>query len=910
MSQDSHRSVRYRSFLTCDDPKGVVECRTIRKSKTDIPKMEIKVESRGMQKDSSTPSSLNLEKRKDKVSNKGSTEELHNPSSFQLMEVCRGAQKLNQVIDSWSKRTSYEEKPKDIAKDLLKGALDLQESLIMLGKLQEASQYMAKLKKKQKEKGSGGTVDEVGIERTNSNRRADAVGIERTNSNRRADAVGIERTNSDRRDEVRIERNNSDRRAEVGIERTNSTRFRDRNYIMEYQEPRLSVDGSSRDCYEELRKAIRDGLAKQNLLPKDSSEEKEFDRRKLETSPDNLYISSSQSSMDHSHEFTSSDCSSSKVQQEKPKGSNLIAKLMGLEEIPSKPLQSTSQKQLERDNILSQRRQIFDIDKPKARKPHFVVEKVDPKRRTLEEIIETMQFKGLLKSNSANGLKHQTHCSNISDLREWFVDDAPPIVLIKPLNVPCLEAEEPHTDKFAHDERALDTEEKLTKGKAKQKFSPQTIDHWDKALNSHEMLMKPQAGKTPIKRLSQEKGGTNHKDVIAKQHDRKVKTKKALSSTELKASTPVSSNLQKKEPNEKKIDKIQKAAPGGRKPLELENMNSKGVSKHLDQGKVTSMKVRRPENRSNISKNGTPQQKNATPNSTAKRRTATVSHNSCNQKKNVKNEKKVSEPFETNVENIGCHTDEMRIDLNCENESDMVATNKTPAVQLLTDEGADASETLNKENCGNIQNSPCEAALLTPQHESNTFTGEADCCITQHETEKKSDQSRSNERDLLLSSASFISDAEELFDITVCKPLIFPASLQDSDIANTRNLLDCANELLEHKSLQCPQIIHPLLRKPIKNSRIYISLDLLVEEVCDEIESLRGYSMLAEKRLPVDTVNVVVERDLLCKAVVSGAWGMGWRNGFTSDEVGQVEVEIGKLIISELIEELLTDFVL
>lgn len=40
MPQDNLRSAVYRSFVTCDDPTGVIECRTIRKSKTSSKKSD------------------------------------------------------------------------------------------------------------------------------------------------------------------------------------------------------------------------------------------------------------------------------------------------------------------------------------------------------------------------------------------------------------------------------------------------------------------------------------------------------------------------------------------------------------------------------------------------------------------------------------------------------------------------------------------------------------------------------------------------------------------------------------------------------------------------------------------------------------------------------------------------------
>ncbi|GMP53754.1 hypothetical protein CsSME_00019128 [Camellia sinensis var. sinensis] len=129
MPQDSLRSAIYRSFVTCDDPKGVIECRTIRKSKTSSKKSD-KIERNHHSHKEGEEEMGSKNVAKDSPSN---------PSCFQLMEVLKGAHKINQVIDSWSKRTSLDGSSKEITKDLLKGALDLQESLMMLGKLQEAS---------------------------------------------------------------------------------------------------------------------------------------------------------------------------------------------------------------------------------------------------------------------------------------------------------------------------------------------------------------------------------------------------------------------------------------------------------------------------------------------------------------------------------------------------------------------------------------------------------------------------------------------------------------------------------------------------------------------------------------------------------------------------------------------------
>ncbi|KAJ0815852.1 hypothetical protein HanPI659440_Chr00c28g0736751 [Helianthus annuus] len=328
MPQESLRSVVYRSFVTCEDPRGVIEGKTIRISKTGSSKMK----SRKPEKESQSKSS----KEKEKMS---------------LVEVKNGAQKLNQAIDSWSNGVSFrsfKSQPRDIANDLLKGALDLQESLLMLGKLQEASCMPCSKKKRE--------------------------------------------TQSDE-----------------SFSRVGSDRFESfRSYDSGYQKERKSANGSSRDCFMELREVIKDGLSKQNLLPPNKS---------YRLSPDIASTSSSRSSsmMYSTHEFTSSDSISSRATEEKSKGSNLIAKLMGLEEFPSKPPRKES-------DVTSKMRPVFDVDLPNVKKPEFFVQKSDREHMSLDEIITMMQTKGLLRTNK----------QEIKQTSKRLINDVPPIVLMRP----------------------------------------------------------------------------------------------------------------------------------------------------------------------------------------------------------------------------------------------------------------------------------------------------------------------------------------------------------------------------------------------------------------------------------------------------------------------------------------------
>ncbi|KAF8400802.1 hypothetical protein HHK36_014104 [Tetracentron sinense] len=878
MPQDSRRSVVYRSFVSCDDPNGVVECGTIRKSKTNPPKMEQSTEARRTWRDSNL-SLLSKEEKKEMVS-KGISEELHTPHPFQLLEVSRGANKLNQMIDSWSKGPSCVGQSKDIARDLLKGALDLQESLIMLGKLQEASKSMDQLKKKQKSKSEqGGEI-----------------------------------------------------RDEEGTERTDSDRFGDRNYQMGLQKPRLSADGSSRNGLEELKKVIKDSLFRQNLLSDTYPENRTYlGQMNLDSASDIPSTSSSQSSMVHSNNSASADSSRpSRAQQNKAKGPSVIAKLMGLEEFPLESIQPLK-KQMDIDNFSNQQRPIFDIDMPKARRPQFVERTVDPERRTLKEILETMQFKGLLKSNSFKGLKH-TGSKQRSD------DDVPPIVIIKPFRCPCPETEEPLSGRFIQDEGALDSKEMFRKLETKEDPSTSPIIRGG-TLDSKVMLRELKTKEEPLtKMISREKGALNSKVMLRKLEAKKktptkmfiqegailvkpddkelvtreLKTKEKVSSNKMKASVSVNRKPQKKEVTDKKTEKVQKVSPDRRKPVERENLKSKTVSKC--QERATKLKS---ENGSIITKNHVSREGSTIQNPNSTRSMQPVSQNSAHRmkKKQINKAKPVRESLPTSLvtENLKCKDDDKGINLTCEMDSILTRTNTLLADQLLTAEGTKAYEIQIEDHRNASQNSVCEVTPRTSQQKRSIESAEeANHLIDHKTTERRSFVTETDLKCFLLSSPSFLSCAEELFDLGVNQSVVLQTNgIEDVEMVNTRLFLDCANELMERKSLRRSRMDHPLLQTYLANPRIGISLDQLVEEVCDGVENLFTYSKFGGDEYTKDSLHLMLKRDLWCKGeVVNGIWELGWMNRFSVHEANQVVGEVEKQVLGGLIEEVLTDLML
>ncbi|KAK1266634.1 hypothetical protein QJS04_geneDACA019332 [Acorus gramineus] len=409
MLSDNLRSVVYRSLkktllVACEDSNDIVDYETMRSSKNPS--------------SSSSASSVvehSMDRRR-RAKLKKAEEEMGSSgrSSCQLLEVSKGAQKLNDMIGSWSQRSRFDGKSKEIATDLLRGALDLQDSLVMLGRLQEASNFMALTKQRQSSlefafMEDGGVYEE------------DAFSSRNFGSNR----------------------------------------FESKSCHHVFEPPRVSTDGSSSNRIEELKKVIRDSLYEQNLLSVSSDEEESSSGRwpsdPFDPFMDVQSVSSSHSLMAPSDRGNDGAFHDKRVfdlvisQRKKVKEPNLIAKLMGLESdmpMPSGTV-STSKNQLDSKKRSNQPRSIFDITVPKPRKPQLVEQRIaDPGKKTLNEILETMRLKGLLKADQVEeeDLKLQPHLlDDHSSLKSNgcrpIDDEMPPIVIIKPLHFPSFDKE-------------------------------------------------------------------------------------------------------------------------------------------------------------------------------------------------------------------------------------------------------------------------------------------------------------------------------------------------------------------------------------------------------------------------------------------------------------------------------------
>ncbi|KAK9142608.1 hypothetical protein Syun_012008 [Stephania yunnanensis] len=883
MPQDRFRSAVYRSIVSCDDPNGVVEGETIRRSRNASRKMERRrSKGRTAGTDLIHPSGSKFEK-----GEKFIREEMHHTStSSQLLEVSRGAQKLNQVIDSWSNgMTRFDGQSKDVATDLLRGALDLQESLAVLYELQEASRNMALLKE----------ISQL--------------------KSREVD--------------------------DLCVERTESGRFLGKFYQKGIQNSRLSVDGRPKDSVEELKKVIRESLCKQNLLSISSAEEnRPSDQRKWDYASDIPSTSSSQSSVVNSNNSVSTDGAvSSASQQKKGRCSSVIAKLMGLEEFQPQQVQSSS-RIIGNDMSRSPWRPMFEIEMPKSRKSQVADQTADPTRKTLKEIIETMRMKGLLKSNHVAHEKY-SHISNISQFKEGFNDEMPPIVVIKPLPLPGKKKDSALLEKLSkgkgpqhpidelhelersgeyyskrtlvHQKVALRLEEILGNVEAKEETPAKMLDRVEKASNLEQIHTQSEVRrKTSTKKVFKKKKGSTSLEMNKIREVRGTSATEKISPKKTRASVPYNHKPQKKNEITNKIEeKIPKALKKERIPGQNKNQNARFMSKSQDQIKVTSMKTRRPPNGSMIKKNSVlchHESTNSTPPSTHS--ASIVSWNSADRtnRKKIKAKQMKESPTLCSLADSSQHEEPIKDFKLSDMAQSLGSTTSTTITGHPDTKGVDVIEFDDKDQHKEDQSSLCEPRAQICQH-SDEFKSEKE---SKDHTNPNNISGEANNKDinlrsLFLRSLSFLNFAENYFDLDLDQEITIQSN--DTNMMTSKLFRDCAYEFIERKSHHSSLTRTPHLSWfDIVKPRINISLVQLVEEVCQGVYNLLSYLEDDDGVQPVDSLYKMLESDLKVKGTqVSSAWDLAWVKGFSEDETNAVISEVEKQILGALIEETILD---
>ncbi|CAK9329392.1 unnamed protein product [Citrullus colocynthis] len=508
MPLDSVRSVVFRSFITCDDPKGVIDCNLIKISKVNSQKLEQKISAHRTNRNSNKVLVSQVEK--EEVISKEMRERIHG----------QGAEKLNHMVGSWSKGMRSERQPEKIAEDLLEETSSLRESLIMLAKLEEASNGSMQLKMK--------------------------------------------------------------------YPKSFSCHFEDECFPVDVPRSKLSRHGSSRNGADEVKKVIRDSLVKRDSAHNITVGEHKSCFHCI-NSDSGSEIPSTSSSQSSTIDDNVNCCHVSTSQQKNLKRNNLIAKLMGLEEISSRLVQTTP-KEFEFRKVSGYKTSLFGIDTTlNAPKSKSVINKEDPKKGTLREILEKMPVNRLRDCDS--DIEFKIHCPHsYNNGSKQRLKDVLPTVLIKHKPLPPDELEE-HRAHVSSKDDAFNQKAMLRSTEKKELRSFYEFDFHGGISSSDKLHRKQKAERTPLKETAQEGRKPKPKEV-RKLRKGTVDTKKNAAE-KLKTSSPKPDMPHETETIDRKVLASKKLTKATRKPVEKESAKEKVVSRPQHQEKVTSTNPRK-----------------------------------------------------------------------------------------------------------------------------------------------------------------------------------------------------------------------------------------------------------------------------------------------------------------------------
>ncbi|VVA98435.1 unnamed protein product [Arabis nemorensis] len=741
MPEGKLRSGVYRSFIMCDDPRGVVECGAIKKQSS---KSRSSI-CNGTNQRCDQP--LKAKERSEMAPRK-STEEA---SSLQLLRVSKGIQKLNVAIESWSKGLSYEAaRPEDIAKDLLRGALDLEESLAMLSSIQE----------------------------------------------------------DDNKQKPRI--SSKDGRSDLRFQRSMSDRFGERiEKRMMSQE-----NGASRDCYEELRKVIRESFLRQNLLPQTTTTTTKTRVVRSDFASSSGAASSSTSSSQSS--MVSGSTKSSASSDIPRKAPSLIARLMGLDVSPQEPNKST----------------VNHIDKPDIIK--LSTERQEQLKNKKKESHEIVRCNNSTREALVQSLPEELQSENPSST----------IVLIRPMRIVQQEMEEKPGNK-----RPVLPRKPRMQGEVHPKMINQRKDHQAKGAS------KKSCNKMKLP-LSLTKKEREPKEMVRKVEGNEGKVMKLMSTSNAK---PVTRERKPMETNKKR------------------HVKKEDIGEGKDRCRAHDRAIKPPNNPTTHKKRSSP----ADMSSNKSRSSRLSSSSSSDEQKSNTRLKKSGEASRPNAKKKLHQQDN---DLASENNSGSSQDTRGSINQLSAEETT-SSELHIQGHCNNGEVTSCAATV-------------------QHSREPETSQIFL--KSFLSNSPDFITYADNLFEFNTNTKRSQESTFHNRDsivISDQRLALDFGKEVAKRRSLL-------LIAEPTCPQRSSVDIDELLMEVCDGFESMKSYrdTFLGQNSFVKESIHMILEKDLKSKKteMTSGVWDLGWRSEFQIDETHQAVADLEKLILSGLIQEILS----
>ncbi|URD87292.1 hypothetical protein MUK42_27858 [Musa troglodytarum] len=658
--------------------------------------------------------------------------------------------------------------------------------------------------------------------------------------------------------------------AHIGHESKKPHRYAVNSYSSRLPEEKLCSSLSWRSCGEEMKKVIRESLHGQNLLQISSDDEKTSSSRSL-----GVYFRSALGSSYHETEGGRKNSTAASEQPMKMKAPSLIARLMGLEEVPAEAAETTRKEQI-REN-LNAPRPMFHVGMPGAGRLLVSKQSPKPERVTLHSIIEREKIERLAKRGQEIGCRNQSDSNDTSaDERygkRFHMDEEDPSA-VKAMQLPergeqheLLASRPPSSHesiqatKVEHDEVIADRRREL----------------------AHESVRKEAVSSKKSKVESSKKSkmpdsvcdGQQKKE--AKLHKRSFQGQKSL----LDRTTPQSRNGLKAAAAP--LSQAKKAAAASTEPNKRP-ASAKSIA--MKAGATQQKSMMKPQ-REMVSGNST--------NAAAEKRTAAA--------KPARKMTKLKTPKQR---------DGQEMSPSCKTDDGASAINISPAAEPSKQQKL-SPKSSNNEKTGKDQKVIRE--VMPKSSKVGMVSGKAEAAAAKHvgneliSTTKRADKVEHLEA-LLLGCQSFLLHAYEL-TLNAHTPTNHGKLDWDEVDKDAKLYLGCAEELIERKR-QHAELSgrHPMSLIHRWSRTEHASLDQIVGEISKGIGRLAKYSEADDDVISRDSLYVRLERDLRCKDVLINAmWDVGWRNGICMEEAYHVVSKVEEHIVSALVEKVAMELV-
>ncbi|WOL11037.1 hypothetical protein Cni_G19798 [Canna indica] len=638
-----------------------------------------------------------------------------------------------------------------------------------------------------------------------------------------------------------------------------------RNYRNKLQEDdKILGSRSWRSCNEELKKVIRE-----SLLLNSSDDEKASSSRSLGS-----YIRSGFDFSNHEEEMMmmmmmkKKKTTTASDQPTKMKAPNLIARLMGLGEVPAEAAKPTVKTKLRRENPNATRLR-FHVEMPEARRLVFLEQDPKPERVTLQSIIEREKIERLMKRGHEQDFGDQSGSSNTS------------------VNEQC-------SKRFHRDEQA-------SSAKAMQ------ISAWEREreeekedFNSRKYSTKESAQSAKIKHEEI----INMNDRQRLEHESGRKEARILKKTKLEMSKysrmPTSScNGQMQNEAAKTLKKIDESQKSGFSRLNLQSKKDvKASAASLSQAKKTATTSTEPQRRPD----------------TAKRNVLTK--RGASQKSSMMTDKnlvvKKSSTHAIEKKTTGVKPAQKMPKLKTTKQKDAsVIINISPAAEPPQQKQL-SLKCSNNEQPKKEQKIICE--IMPKANKAGSSLGKAETVVVKHVDNELIDTKRAEDKveyleNLLLGCQSFLHACDLSLDEAHISTQHETMDINKVD-KDVKLYLSCAKELILRKRYHQQLFTHPLLLNCSRRSMEHAPLHELVGEISKGIGRLASYSEVDQEVTSKDSLYVRLEKDLEYKDMVLNAmWDVDWRNGIWVVEADHVVGQVEEHVLSVLVEEFAMELV-